>query len=89
MAPGFTDCRSNKAVAATVTGKAQRWSVPGLCFGLAAITFAVFGQTLRHEFINFDDGDVNDIPVVARGLTVRGVVWAFTQIHSDNWFPLN
>jgi tetratricopeptide (TPR) repeat protein len=75
--------------APAAAGEAQRWRVPGLCVGLAAITLAVFGQTLHHEFINFDDGDVNDNPVVARGLTVKGVVWAFAQIHSDNWFPLN
>jgi hypothetical protein len=75
--------------APAAAGKARRWATPGVCLGLAALTLAVFGQTLRHEFINFDDGDVTDNPVVARGLTVKGVVWAFTQIHSDNWFPLN
>ena len=30
----------------------QRWRVPGLCLVLAAITFAVFGQTLGIEFVN-------------------------------------
>ena len=56
---------------------------------LAAITFAVFGQTLHHEFINFDDNDyVYENPVVARGLTFKGIVWAFTQTQSANWHPL-
>ena len=36
-------------------GLNDRWRVPGVCLVLAAITFAVFGQTLRHEFVNFDD----------------------------------
>ena len=67
----------------------QRWRVPGLCLVLAAITFAVFGQTLRHEFVNFDDEDyVRDNPGVARGLTLRGIVWAFARVHSANWHPL-
>ena len=56
---------------------------------LAAITFAVFGQTLRHEFVNFDDNEyVYDNPVVARGLTLKGIVWAFTRVHASNWHPL-
>ena len=56
---------------------------------LAAITFAVFGQTLRHEFVDFDDNDyVYENPVVARGLTLKGIVWAFTRVHSANWHPL-
>jgi hypothetical protein len=43
------------------------WRVAGLCLALAAITFAVFGQTLNHEFIEYDDKDyVFDNPVVTR-----------------------
>ena len=55
---------------------------------LAAITFAVFGQTLGHEFVDFDDDSVYENPVVARGLTLKGIVWAFTHVHSANWHPL-
>jgi tetratricopeptide (TPR) repeat protein len=66
-----------------------RWQVAGLCLALAAITFAVFGQTLRHEFINFDDSDyVYSNPIVVQGLTLKGVVWAFTGVHAYNWHPL-
>ena len=60
-----------------------------ICLVLAAITFAVFGQTLRHEFVNYDDDDyVYENPVVARGLTLNGIVWAFTHVHAANWHPL-
>ena len=39
----------------------------------------VFGQTLRHEFVNYDDQYyVYDNPLVARGLTIQGVAWACT-----------
>jgi len=56
---------------------------------LAAITFAVFGQTLRHGFVNYDDNDyVYQNPVVAQGLTLKGIVWAFTGFHANNWHPL-
>ena len=30
-------------------------ALAALCLALAVITFAVFGQTLRHQFVNFDD----------------------------------
>ena len=67
----------------------QRWRVPAVCLVLAAITFAVFGQTLPHEFIDFDDTDyVYENPMVARGLTLKGIVWAFTHVHAANWHPL-
>ena len=56
---------------------------------LAAITFVVFGQTLNHAFINYDDPDyVTKNAQVARGLTLEGVVWAFTHVHASNWHPL-
>jgi tetratricopeptide (TPR) repeat protein len=67
----------------------RRWRTPGICLGLAAITLAVFGQTLHHEFISLDDSYyVYDNPVVARGLTFKGVVWAFTHSYAANWHPL-
>jgi tetratricopeptide (TPR) repeat protein len=67
----------------------QRWRVPGLCLVLAAITFAVFGQTLHYEFINYDDDDyVYENPVVSGGITIKGIVWAFTRAHFANWHPL-
>jgi len=68
---------------------ASRWEVAGLCLLLAAITFAVFGQTLYHGFINYDDPQyVYNNPVVVRGLTINGIVWAFTGAHASNWHPL-
>jgi tetratricopeptide (TPR) repeat protein len=69
--------------------RGQRWQAAAVCVVLAAMTFAVFGQTLRYEFINFDDNEyVYENPVVARGLTHQGVVWAFAHFHSANWHPL-
>ena len=32
-----------------------RWLIPGICLLIAAATWVVFGQTVRYEFVNFDD----------------------------------
>jgi tetratricopeptide (TPR) repeat protein len=75
--------------AAAASGKVPLPLTLGLCLALAAITFAVFGQTLTHEFINFDDNRyVSDNPMVAQGLTFKGIVWAFTHFYANNWHPL-
>ena len=71
------------------TGLNDRWIVPGLCLGLAAMVWLVFGQTVHHQFINLDDGAyVYKNPQVFRGLTSEGIIWAFTQSHAANWHPL-
>ncbi|MEI8373655.1 MAG: tetratricopeptide repeat protein [Planctomycetota bacterium] len=51
--------------------------------------YAVFGQTTHFKFVGFDDNDyVYENPFVARGLTFRGVWWAFAHTHASNWHPL-
>src|SRR5271156_6234900 len=80
-----------KAVAAT-TGAAvlnDRWTVWGICIFLAAITFAVFGQTVHSEFVNYDDGDyVYENAQVSSGLTLDGIAQALIHGSFDNWDPL-
>ena len=56
---------------------------------LGAITWLIFGQTVRHDFVNFDDHVyVYDNPLVTGGLTINGIVGAFTHPHARNWHPL-
>jgi hypothetical protein len=63
--------------------------IVGICVFLAAITWLVFGQTLGHEFINYDDPEyVYSNLSVTRGLTLDGAAWAFTHSHGNNWHPL-
>ena len=63
--------------------------VPVICLVLAAMTWLVFGQTLGHEFVNYDDEDyVADNPAALGGLSLKGIVWAFTHNVNDNWTPL-
>jgi Flp pilus assembly protein TadD len=60
-----------------------------ICLGLVAITWVVFGQTLAHDFVNFDDHVyVYENSLVVRGLTTEGIIGAFTHTHALNWHPL-
>ncbi len=60
-----------------------------ICLILALATLAVFWQVRHHEFVSFDD----DLYIfnnnhVKAGLTLKGLVWAFTSTHAYNWHPL-
>jgi tetratricopeptide (TPR) repeat protein len=65
------------------------WLTIGICVILAGLTWLVFGQTLWHDFINYDDPRyVYENTRITGGLSVSGIAWAFTHIHSLNWHPL-
>jgi len=86
--PGGADSPSLKTES-PAAGLNDRWRVPGICVFLAAIIWVVFGQTLGHEFVNYDDDIyVYENPEVARGLTLQGILWAFTHVRCSNWHPL-
>ena len=56
---------------------------------LAGISVAVFAQTVRYEFVNFDDDlYVYNAPAIKAGLTIKGIGAAFTEPHARNWHPL-
>jgi tetratricopeptide (TPR) repeat protein len=60
-----------------------------VCIYLVAITWLVFGQTLRHDFVNYDDDAyVYQKPIITSGITLPGIAWAFTHVHARNWHPL-
>src|SRR5437773_9479617 len=68
---------------------APRATILGVSIFLMAITWLVFGETLRHPPINFDDQEyVFENPKINTGLTSTGVLWAFTHSHAENWHPL-
>ncbi|HEY2143067.1 MAG TPA: hypothetical protein VGH06_01840, partial [Candidatus Udaeobacter sp.] len=67
----------------------SRWSTVAACIGLAIATWVVFGQTLRYDFVNYDDPRyVYQNTRITNGLKISGVAWAFTHIHAENWHPL-
>jgi tetratricopeptide (TPR) repeat protein len=60
-----------------------------VCLALIAIIWFVFGQTLRHDFVDFDDNIyVYQNPVINRGVSLAGALGAFTHPHAGNWHPL-
>ena len=63
--------------------------IVGVYLFLTAITLAVFGQTIRYDFVNFDDDlYVYNSPAIKAGLTVKGITFAFISQHAGNWHPL-
>ena len=67
----------------------ERWTIFCICVALAVMTFAVYGQTLGYDFVNYDDDQyVYDNPIVSAGLTFNGIGWAFGHYQLSNWVPL-
>jgi protein O-mannosyl-transferase len=66
-----------------------RRQVLGVCFFLVAITWLVFGQTVRYDFVNYDDNEyVYANPAITSGLNPHGIIYAFSGRHARNWHPL-
>lgn len=58
-------------------------------FGLIVLVMAVYGQTLRHDFLYYDDGHyITDNPMVRQGLTWAGVKWSLTAVVAHMWHPV-
>jgi protein O-mannosyl-transferase len=63
--------------------------VLGVCFFLVVITWLVFGQTVRYDFVNYDDNEyVYANPAITGGLTPHGIIYALSGRHAKNWHPL-
>jgi Tfp pilus assembly protein PilF len=61
----------------------------GICAVLAGITWLVFGQTIGHQFVTYDDPQyVYENAKVGAGLSPQSVLWAFTHTVGGNWHPL-
>jgi tetratricopeptide (TPR) repeat protein len=60
-----------------------------IALGLAALVAAVFAPVRHFGSVNFDDPTyVFRNSHVLSGLTLDGVIWAFTAFHAGNWHPL-
>ena len=74
---GGTDVRARKP-----------YLVPAICGFLIVAVAVVFGRTVQHGFVNYDDAVyVYENPQVASGLTSQSIPWAFRSYRS-NWHPL-
>ena len=64
-------------------------AVLGVCGFLLLAVFLAFGQTVRYDFVNYDDDKyVYENPPVRAGLTAEGIAWAFRSSHASNWHPI-
>ena len=57
---------------------------------LVVAIIVVYWQVVGFDFINFDDPVyVKDNDMVREGITIKGIVWAFTSVvYAFNWHPL-
>jgi len=70
-------------------GSHNRIMVLVVCLFIVVVTLAVFGQTVNHEFVNYDDPKyVYENPHVTAGLMSQSIAWAFTSKYASNWHPL-
>ena len=68
----------------------NRWLTIAVCLVLALAVWAVFGQTLRYDFVNYDDNVyVYDNSTITQGINLHGVVWIFTHVDGrGEWLPV-
>ncbi len=53
------------------------------------VTIALYVQVVNHDFVSLDDHIyVTDNKQVQRGLTLKGIQWAFSTFHAEFWHPL-
>src|SRR4051812_27148864 len=65
--------------------KQRRW----IAAGLFVSTFATFASSVRHGFVDVDDGTyVSQNADVLRGLSSQSVRWAFETGRAATWHPL-
>jgi tetratricopeptide (TPR) repeat protein len=84
-----SNSRAGAAARSVSPGYGSRAKAVFISVFLAALVCIVFGQTLRHEFVNYDDDEyVYENSAIANGLSPGGIQWAFTHVHSGNWHPL-
>src|SRR5262249_242979 len=67
----------------------QTAGIVTICAVLVGITWLVFTQTVRHQFITYDDPQyVYANPDVSAGVSLPRISWAFTHTVAGNWHPL-
>jgi len=67
----------------------SKYATAVVCVVLVVVVLAVFGRVCGREFINLDDSDyVTENEHVKGGLTLNGIIWAFTTFGASNWHPL-
>ena len=56
---------------------------------LVSIVLIVFWKTISHDFIEYDDNVyVYKNSNVSEGLSLKSIIWAFTDVNTGNWHPM-
>jgi Tfp pilus assembly protein PilF len=64
-------------------------TVIAICLAITTLIWIVFGQTLDHPFVQYDDQNyVYENSEITPGLTGHGLVTAFFGLQARNWHPL-
>jgi len=59
------------------------------CLLLGLAILAIYSQTFDYGFVSYDDDRyVYDNPMVKMGISLQGLIWAFTTFYASNWHPL-
>ncbi len=89
-APGIPKRDAAPEPALAPSAPASRgWELAGICAGLIVMVFCVFGQTVRFDFVDYDDNTyIYENPTVLKGLTLDGVRWASSYGGIGHWHPL-
>ena len=89
MASSFAASLTMPTAPDLTSGRSDRRITFAVCIFITVSIWLVFGQTLNHEFINFDDDRyVYQNAEVSSGLTVEGLKWFLTHSHAHLWHPL-
>ena len=60
-----------------------------ICVTLSLATIIAYEQVRLNGFVNYDDpAYVTGNPHVNGGITLKSIVWVFTNNHVGNWHPL-
>jgi len=63
--------------------------IPLTCVALILLVLAIYGQTIGHDFVNFDDQlYVTENPIIQQGITGEGLKYAATAVCDENWHPM-
>ena len=72
-----------------IKARPQERIVAGVCAALVLACIAIYGRTLLHGFVYFDDGvSVTDNPYVQLGLNLKSIGWAFVTEKGLYFQPL-
>src|SRR2546423_723982 len=86
MGTCFVSHLAMASIAAQDSARFDRRILIGVCLALTVLIWTVFGQTLTHDFINFDDDVyVYENPHVSSGITFDGLKWMLTHSHASLW----